>query len=178
MSGEHRLIYGACTSLLSAITIASTGGCSLDGPEQEAPGAITSEAEARKVVTYNVRSVFPGHTVIAPQHATLTPCTNFYENAIGLGPPWIVSATEYLPRPEQIAEAVRRVDTLVERGYRLQPRGPLPSYPEQRVYKDHRGYTIGVSASKLPDRVDFTVNSESPARSTSLDEVSRVATNA
>lgn len=162
MSNKRHMIYGARTSMLSAIAVALACGCSVSGGDDEAPSAVRSEAEARKVVTDNVRLVFPGHTVIAPEHATLTPCANFDKNAIGLGPPWIVSATEYLERPEQIAEAVRRVDTLIEYGYRLQPRGPLPSYPAQRVYKDDRGYTVGISASKLPDRVDFNVYSKSP----------------
>lgn len=162
MSNKRQMIYGARTSMLPAIAIALACGCSVSGGDDDAPSAVKSEAEARKVVTDNVRLVYPGHTVVAPEHATLTPCTNFDKNAIGLGPPWIVSATEYLARPEQIAEAVRRVDALTEYGYRLQPKGPLPSYPEQRVYKDDRGYTVGISASKLPDRVDFDVFSMSP----------------
>jgi hypothetical protein len=123
---------------------------------------VRSEAEARKVVTDNVRMMTPYDIEIGPDNVTLTPCSNFDENAIGQGPPWSLSAAGYLKNPEQIAEAVRRVDQLAESGYRLQPRGPLPSYPEQRVYKDDRGYTIGISASKLPSRVDVHVYSASP----------------
>lgn len=137
-------------------------GCSPNEAPEDGQGAIRSEAEARLVVTENVRAMTPYDIEITPQNATMTPCGDNFDVAIGQGPPWSVGASGNLDGPHEISEAIRRVDTLAESGYRLQPTGPLPTLPEQRVYKDDRGYTIGISASELPDGIDFEVFSKSP----------------
>lgn len=137
-------------------------GCSPNEAPEDGLGAIRSEAEARLVVTENVRAMTPYDIEITPQNATMTPCGDNFDVAIGQGPPWSVGASGNLDGPHEISEAIRRVDTLAESGYRLQPTGPLPTLPEQRVYKDDRGYTIGISASELPDGIDFEVFSKSP----------------
>jgi hypothetical protein len=147
------------------VTLAAilTSSCSQGdgGNDTDNPG-IESEAEARTIVTDNVRLVFPGNAAITPENSTLTPCGNYDKNAIGEGPPWSVGATQYLAGPDQVAESIRRLDVLSESGYRLRPPSPRASFPEERVYEDDRGVTIGITARKHPDRVYFAVLSATP----------------
>ncbi|CAM3118281.1 hypothetical protein DFJ75_3504 [Williamsia muralis] len=137
-------------------------GCSPNEAPEDGQGAIRSEAEARLVVTENVRAMTPYDINITPQNATMTPCGDNFDVAIGEGPPWSVGASGNSDGPHEISGAIRQVDALAESGYRLQPTGPLPTLPEQRVYKDDRGYTIGISASELSDGIAFEVFSKSP----------------
>jgi hypothetical protein len=162
LSKDHAPTAGLVVSLVATAVMSFVAGCAPPKSVDENSETVRSEAEARKIVTDNVRLIAPYDIEIAPGSATLTPCGNFDENAIGEGPPWSVSASRLLSGPEEIAAAVRRVDTLVESGYRRLPSGPLPTYPEERVYEDDRGYSIGVSATKLPSRVEFDVFSASP----------------
>ncbi|PZU02262.1 MAG: hypothetical protein DI630_09150 [Gordonia sp. (in: high G+C Gram-positive bacteria)] len=160
MSGDKvSLRIGAVLFFAGAL---ATMGCSPNESPEDGQGAIRSEAEARLVVTENVRAMTPYDITITPQNATMTPCGDNFDVAIGEGPPWSVGASGNLDGPHEISEAIRRVDVLAESGYRLQPKGPVPTLPEQRVYKDDRGYTIGISASELPDGIDFEVFSKSP----------------
>ena len=161
-SRDNASTAGLVVSLVATAVMSVAAGCASPESVNDSSGTVRSEAEARKVVTDNVRLMAPYDVEIAPQNATLTPCGNFDENAIGEGPPWSVSASGLLSGPEEIAAAVRRVDTLAESGYRLLPAGPLPTYPEERVYEDDRGYSIGISATKLPSRIEFDVFSASP----------------
>ena len=162
LSKDRAPTTGLVVSLVATTVIPIAAGCAPSKSVDENSETVRSEAEARKVVTDNVRLMAPYDIEIAPDSATLTPCGNFDENAIGEGPPWSVSASGLLSGPEEIAAAVRRVDTLAESGYRLLPSGPLPTYPEERVYEDDRGYSIGISATKLPSRIEFDVFSASP----------------
>gem|GEM_PF-5054855 len=161
-STPRRLKCSFATIVLAAMTILLVGCTQPDEKDKSNETSIQSEAKARTVVTDNVRLIFPGTSAITPQNATLTPCSNYHKNAIGEGPPWSVDASELLARPEQIAEAIKRIDTLAESGYRLRPPGPLRTFPEERVYEDERGVTIGISATKLPDSVYFSVFSSTP----------------
>jgi hypothetical protein len=156
---------GVVALVLVLAGCATIGKSLVDTSSQEAPVAMTVAQATAENARYIDLIVGPDPEIRVWRDTAQIGCRTNPESLMSEGPPWHVRTNWVVSDPpaEFVEGALARVDTLAAKGFRLQPWiRPDPEPPNNRTYRDDRGYLVGVMSDTTPagEKVfDITVSS-------------------
>lgn len=143
-----------------------------DRPDTEDEAMMESTSltvtEAARVVSGYV-SMIVGKPIDAdPAHAEKIGCRTD-DALMSVGPPWKVRRSAWIvdPAPELVESSLRRIETLVAEGFEPIPwTRPDPEPPNDKAYRDSRGYSVSARAETTAAGIyGLNVSATSPCAS-------------